>query len=499
MELKWTQKDDTYTHIHSFNVQEFRRPQFKVETLVHTVDPHLFGGQAIVKGDASYYAGGKLGDTPITWSVSSSEATFVPPGLSKYIFAAPKAPKPQNLKETKTLKGQTSEKGVHAVKISMSGSTDPPIPVGLNTQLEVVDLDQQVIKDSKNIIVHPCEYYLGIFSSSSTLRKEQNMPILLEMVVASFNAELIPNIDIILKYSYNTGPHVTEDKIVNLVSTSSPLKYEIPIPEKIESGKFTIQGTIFDSGSRKYITEISMTVESYTPVYGDPKKRKRIPMTPPSPPPPPSLRSVEAQNLLVKCDSSNYQVGDRAKIIIQSPFIPHTGFLFLRCNGGIIYSKTFEIKETTHSFELDLLEAYAPNVFVEIEVVGEDTRRNKKGNKDEQAPHVPTVGIGSLELSIKPSSKQLLLEVQPEDSQLEPGGETNISVKVTDWMKRPVQKAEVALIVVDESVLALSGYTLPDPLTKFYPKRPNNPHLLTSYRSRLHISLQVTSFFFFFL
>lgn len=82
----------SHSHTHSFNVQEFRKPQFKVEAKLHSSGPHLFEGSAIVKGEASYYAGGKLGDSPITWIVTSSEATFVPPSLSKFLFTLPKSP-----------------------------------------------------------------------------------------------------------------------------------------------------------------------------------------------------------------------------------------------------------------------------------------------------------------------------------------------------------------------------------------------------------------------
>lgn len=55
---------------------------------------------------------------------------------------------------------------------------------------------------------------------------------------------------------------------------------------------------------------------------------------------------------------------------------------------------------------------------------------------------------------------------------IEPGGETSVKVKVYDSNNAPIAGAEVALIVVDESVLALSGYDLANPLNTFYPHRP---------------------------
>ncbi len=63
------------------------------------------------------------------------------------------------------------------------------------------------------------------------------------------------------------------------------------------------------------------------------------------------------------------------------------------------------------------------------------------------------------------------VSAEPKDKTLEPGGETKIDVPVTDKNGEPVANTEVAVVVVDESVLALSGYKLADPLATFYPQR----------------------------
>lgn len=45
--------------------------------------------------------------------------------------------------------------------------------------------------------------------------------------------------------------------------------------------------------------------------------------------------------------------------------------------------------------------------------------------------------------------------VGPEEEVIEPGGETIVHIQVNDFTKKPLQNAEVVLLVVDESVLAL--------------------------------------------
>ena len=59
----------------------------------------------------------------------------------------------------------------------------------------------------------------------------------------------------------------------------------------------------------------------------------------------------------------------------------------------------------------------------------------------------------------------------PRDKAIEPGGETSVGVEVKDASGAPVPNGEVAVVVVDEAVLALSEYKLDDPVSVFYPER----------------------------
>jgi hypothetical protein len=42
------------------------------------------------------------------------------------------------------------------------GSPDPPVPISIETLFEVIDLNQQTLKSSTSLVLHPCEYYVGI-------------------------------------------------------------------------------------------------------------------------------------------------------------------------------------------------------------------------------------------------------------------------------------------------------------------------------------------------
>lgn len=65
-------------------------------------------------------------------------------------------------------------------------------------------------------------------------------------------------------------------------------------------------------------------------------------------------------------------------------------------------------------------------------------------------------------------SRTLTLEIAPEASALAPGSETAIDLTATDATGQPVENAELAVVIVDEAVLALTGYQIANPLAVFY-------------------------------
>ena len=71
-------------------------------------------------------------------------------------------------------------------------------------------------------------------------------------------------------------------------------------------------------------------------------------------------------------------------------------------------------------------------------------------------------------------------------SKLEPGGETTLALSLMDASGNPITNAELAVVVVDEAILALTNYQLVDPISVFYQSRPSD---VNSYYSRASILL----------
>jgi hypothetical protein len=106
-----------------------------------------------------------------------------------------------------------------------------------------------------------------------------------------------------------------------------------------------------------------------------------------------------------------------------------------------------------------------------VDLVGAAPRADAAGRPDPRLPRQPAFATGALSLSLPPRARTLRLEATPREARLPPGGETTLDVRLRDSAGRPVAGADVAVAVVDEAVLALTGYRFPDPMAVFYPVR----------------------------
>jgi uncharacterized protein YfaS (alpha-2-macroglobulin family) len=144
------------------------------------------------------------------------------------------------------------------------------------------------------------------------------------------------------------------------------------------------------------------------------------------------------------------------------------------------------MEEETITLEIPIEEAHIPNLHVQVDLVGAAPRTDDEGEILDDVPERPAYASGQLNLSIPPLQRTLSLEVAPLETELEPGGETTIDLVLKDATGEPVSGAELAVVVVDEAILALTNYQLLDPISVFYSARPS---YLWSYYSRSSIVL----------
>jgi alpha-2-macroglobulin len=184
----------------------------------------------------------------------------------------------------------------------------------------------------------------------------------------------------------------------------------------------------------------------------------------------PPSRKVEQEDLTLIPDKESYQPGETAEILVQAPFSPAEGLLTVS-RSGILYSERFSIQDGSATLLIPIEEAHIPNLNIQVDVVGSAPRTDDQGEALEDVPRRPAYASGQLKLSIPALGRTLALELTPGATELEPGGETTIGILLRDAQGNPVSGAELAVVVVDEAILALSSYQIPDPIGVFYSDR----------------------------
>ncbi len=453
------------TYYHGFQIQEFRRPEFEVQARNETVGPYFADGDAIVAVEAAYYAGGALPNAEVTWNVRKSPTNYQPPNWTDFTFGIWQpwwfgyrmvnsesyywGYEPEQ--QSQSFTGKTDPTGNHYLKMDFEAK-DETRPQSIVAEAVVMDVNRQAWAGSTTLLVHPADLYVGIRSDKYFV--EKNEPINVELIVTDLDGNAVPNKSIevsagriVWKYQKGEWVEVFENtQICNISSKPEPVQCSFETPF---GGKYQIKAVVIDEKGRKNYSQFDRWVSG-----GE---------MPPS-------RDIEQEQVTLIPDKENYQPGDTAKILVQSPFYPAEGLLTVS-RSGILYTQPFKMENSSHTLEIPIKESQIPNINIQVDLNGSALRLDDQGEKLAEIPPRPAYATGTLSLSIPATSRTLDVTIDPEKTLLTPGERSSIDVSVKDKNGLPIPEAEVALIVVDEAILALSQYNLLDPITVFYSQR----------------------------
>ncbi|MEQ1505172.1 MAG: alpha-2-macroglobulin family protein, partial [Myxococcota bacterium] len=181
-------------------------------------------------------------------------------------------------------------------------------------------------------------------------------------------------------------------------------------------------------------------------------------------------RDVQLEAITLVPDHQDPAPGTTVSILVQAPFSPAEGVLTLR-RDGLVSTERFRMDGPTTTLKVPIVEAYVPNVTVQVDLVGAAGRPGADGKVDPSLPKRIAHASGSIGFTVPPGSRTLAVTATPAATAAAPGSETTIALEVRRADGSPVAGAEVAVVVADESVLALTGYALPDPIEVFYAAR----------------------------
>jgi len=458
-------------YTHSFQIQEFRRPEFEVSARNETSGPYFVDESATVAVEAKYYAGGPLPNADVSWYITSSPTNYSPPNWPDFTFGTWQPwwwgfYGDSGEQQFSSFEGKTDATGNHYLNLDFEEAQGFR-PFSIMAEGTVMDINRQAWTGSTSLLVHPASLYVGLKSDRYFV--ERGTPLMIDLVVTDLEGNpLEDNLIMVtaarLEWKYSRRNWSEEEVEVQECKVASSLEpvsctFETPI-----GGRYQITAIITDEHGRSNQSRFTRWVSG-----GE---------QPPS-------REVEKEQVTLVPDKENYQPGDIAQILVQSPFVPAEGLLTVS-RSGILYTERFKIDDGSITLEIPIEDAHIPNVNIQVDLVGSSARTDDDGKILPQVPERPAYASGNLIINVPPLSRTLNLELKPKVTALEPGGETSLEVILTDSNHLPISDAELVVVVVDEAILALTNYILTDPVSVFYRTRSSD---LNSYYGRASIIL----------
>jgi alpha-2-macroglobulin len=455
---------------HGFQVQEFRRPEFEVTAKNETEGPLFIGDHADVSVAANYFAGGGLSDAEVKWEVTATSTNFTPPNRQDFIFGrwVPwwRGDYSDRTSKSKQLSGRTDAAGKHRLRLDFD-SVKPALPSTVTAQASITDVNRQTWSSSSTILVHPANVYVGIKTERTFVQTGE--PLVVQTIVTDLDGKAITAREVKMKAVRLDWRQVKgewkqlEVEPQNCSVNSGPEAVKCSFISK-EGGTYRVTAIVHDDRGRDNQSEMMLWVAGGKQ---------------------PSSRELKLEKVELIPDRREYKAGETAQILIQAPFNPSEAVMTLR-RSGIVRTERFRIDGPTYTLRIPIEEAWAPNVSVHVDLVGNADRETEGVEISRPLSKRPAYASGEINLPIPPVSRKLAVTATPRAKVTEPGAEILIDVEAKDAGGRPSGNTEVAVWVVDESVLALINYQLSDPMKLFYAFRNSD---VSDYHSREHVLL----------
>ncbi len=444
---------------HHVRIAEFRTPKYKLDA--HVAQKEVIAGEEIrVDLEGRYLYGAAMGGAAVNWRENENLQVYSPSNSDGFDFGINSYERSELKDYLNEDKFETSHhdegEGVLDQNGAYSIQRKSTVFKGYSSVAEfymtVLDLDRQEQRLSRSVVVHPARYYVGLRTPVFSAEKQ---PLTVEGVArASIGGErlTVPNVTVkLLREECNTVrqenrfgefEEISQCKWNEVGQCDLPLKAEEigkcdVTPQ--ESGRHMVFVETQDEAGRllRSVRDIWIHGESYAPWHS------------------PS-RDEENRSINIHLDQEKYQVGDKAKILIENPFGVSDAWILVTRNR-ILWQEHRHFDSNSQLIELPITAEMIPNVSVYVLV-----SRGRVGDPQTKGdPGRPDYFRGSANIEVYDSQKLLKLELKPDAQKKAPQDELTVDVNVADFEGKPVE-AEVTLWVVNEGSLLLTNYREPD-------------------------------------
>jgi alpha-2-macroglobulin len=459
----------------SYRLEEYRAPEFEVSVATDK-NEYTFGGTIRASAAGKYFFGAPMKGGKIEWTVSQSASFFTPPKHDDYIFGDNVwQPNDENYEDTSNAvlysnKTKLGGSGVLKFNVPLKQGAKPSTKE-YTIEATVTDENRQTISEQKNLLVHQGEFYIGLkpnetfMKTGGTLRVgsiaaapdgslRRGRKIKMQLFRREWHTVLKQELG--NNWYYESKPVDKQDGGCDMTtseagSAGGGCEFKI-----LKSGYYYVQAKSADRRGNSIVSSFEVYAIGGEYVSWRRENDNRIELAP---------------------DKKLYVPGDTATILIKSPY-RRAKALVTTEREKIFSWKVVDLNGTTPTIKVKVPEKYTPNFGVSVIMIS--GRTSDKLSKEGKDVGKPSFSVGYANLKISTLRHRLRVQVKADKEDYRPGGRVNLSIKTKDARGKGIS-AEVAVMVVDEGVLSLTGYRTPNPHPAFYSDRGISVDSSTSY------------------
>jgi uncharacterized protein YfaS (alpha-2-macroglobulin family) len=448
----------------TFRVEAYRPVQFDVK--LKTDKPrYSFGDRMEAEIQGWHLYGAPMKNDRVRWSLSCSPVDFVPPGWETFSFGPDRFLEEDpwrdhdEREEMGAGSGVLDDRGLFPVQAKLlpresKGSAQ------VTLEGTVIATDERSVSRRVLFLLHPGEFFIG--GRLSTFFAETGKPVQCKLIATDAQGEALEGKALTVTLvrrdwhsvrkvtAYGGTKWISESKDTAVQSLAITTKKEeaelVFTPEK--PGFYYVKAEGKDSRGSTIVTTTSFYAWGGGYVSW--------------------ARSDEDMVELV-ADKRSYVPGDTAKILVKSPWERARALVTVE-REHIIERFVTELKGTSTSIAVPIKDSYAPNAYVSVALLKGRTGEGKFSETGEDLGK-PAFRLGYVSLPVSASDRRLKVEIHTKASSFRPGDLVTVELEVKDQSGNSGE-GEICFAAVDEGVLNLINYSLPDPFEFFYREAP---------------------------
>ncbi|MCC5638530.1 alpha-2-macroglobulin family protein [Nostoc sp. CHAB 5844] len=433
-----------------FRVAEFKPPNFKVELNLDK-EFALVNDKVEAKAASNYLFGAPVEAGEAKYFVTRQQTNFIPKGWDELSFGRQwfwpeESPSlPSDVLQTNSkldANGKTSQ--------TVTVAKDLPYPMTYQVDVQVADVSNLSVAASQEFTALPSNRLIGL---KSNFIADAGKALPIEVIVTEPTGKPLTGQRVRLelqKMQYSsvtqlvegsrTAKNQVEYKTMQQAEITSAESTQILTLTPPESGAYRIRANFSDTKEELTATDLQIWATGENPVYWSSEERDR---------------------LEVKLDKKEFQPGETATALIQSPY-PEAELYFAVIKDKPLYQQVTKVKGGAPQIQFQVTPEMLPNAAVEAVLVRQGTPLNQVEPGIDKL-----VKIGFTPFKVNLQDKYLKVQVTPLQASLEPGAEETIQLALQDNQNNPTP-GQFTVMVVNEAVLQLSGYRPPNLVDTVY-------------------------------